>query len=561
MLSEEARARPLLTSRYELIMPLASGGMATVYVGMQRGAGGFQRIVAIKRLHAHIVQNEEMAAMFRDEAQIASLIQHPNVVAIHDVYMEAGEQLLVMEYVDGVSLGQLRKALNGQNLAIPRKVAMKIAVDGLRGLHAAHELKDLDGAPLHVIHRDATPHNLLVGADGVVKVTDFGIARAAERSSATQTGQVKGKYAYMAPEQVAGREIDRRVDVFAMGVVLWEALSNRTLFRGDNEAQIISQITSGGYPRPSELRGDVPKALDAIVMKAIAPAANDRYDTAADFADAIETFARSTLGLGSQADVAKTVATGCAEMIQTRRHQVHEILGGRQPKVTWGAPRMAPATGGSYNYAPSTGGAVTPDSVVLDAPPVPPTLAAMLRRNVAWVVAGGVCAAILVTFVAVALRGPASQDATPGAASASAAVAAPSAPQSSGTDADGSTRVTVRIEADTEIVELRVPEGGDVEIAGKTATFTTPRGEKPIAIHMRFDDGTGLDETVLPNSNSFIRVRKTAGGTKALQPVNPEALPLVGNKGGAKAQPGVAPPTGAPPGKGPALKYENNPYE
>ncbi|MBI5535757.1 MAG: serine/threonine protein kinase [Deltaproteobacteria bacterium] len=560
MLSEEARARPLLTSRYELLMSLASGGMATVYVGMQRGAGGFQRIVAIKRLHAHIVQNEEMAAMFRDEAQIASLIQHPNVVAIHDVYMEAGEQLLVMEYVDGVSLGQLRKALNAQNLAIPRKVAMRIVVEALRGLHAAHELKDLDGAPLHVIHRDATPHNLLVAADGCVKVTDFGIARAAERSSATQTGQVKGKYAYMAPEQVAGREIDRRVDVFAMGVVLWEALANRTLFRGENEAQIISQITSGTYQKPSELRGDVPKALDAIVMKAISVSASGRFDTASDFADALESFARTTLGLGSQADVAKTVTTGCADMIQARRHQVHEILGGRMPKVSWGAPRMAPGTGSSYASAPSVQGAVTPDSVVLDAPP--PTMspvAAMLRRNVAWVAAGSVSAAILVIILAFTLGGSSSK--TQAASSASAPVAPASQTPSAAIPAEASTRVTVRIEADSEIVELRVPEGGDVEIVGKTATFTTPRGDKPIAIHMRFDDGTGLDETVLPNANSFIRVRKTAAGTKALQPVAPEALPLVGSKGGGKTQPGGAPTAQPTNGKGPALKYENNPYE
>jgi eukaryotic-like serine/threonine-protein kinase len=552
MLNEEVRARPLITSRYELLMALASGGMATVYVGMQRGAGGFQRIVAIKRLHPHIVQNEEMAAMFRDEAQIASLIQHPNVVAIHDVYMEAGEQLLVMEYVDGVSLGQLRKALHAQNLSIPRKVVLRIVVDALRGLHAAHELKDIDGVPLHVIHRDATPHNLLLSAEGGVKVTDFGIARAAQRNSETQGGQVKGKYAYMAPEQVAGGEMDRRVDVFAMGVVLWESLTNRNMFRGDNEAQIISQITSGDYQRPSELRGDVPKALDAIVMKAVSLAPKDRYDSAAAFADALEAFARTTLGIGSQADLARTVATGCEQSMLDRRHQVHEILGGRAPKVSWGAPRQIPSTGGSANYVPS-GAAVTPDSVVLDAPPEIPTWKTSAKKHTALIVAGSVSLVALVVFLIVAVRGGPSEPATASAPSQSAP-----APSAAIPGPDAESRITVKIDADAEIVELRVPQGGDVEIVGKAASFNTLRGDKPISIHMRFEDGTTLDETVVPNANAFIRVRKPTGGARTAQPLSPDALPLVPPKGG-KGPTGGQPPPGD--GKQPTLKYETNPYE
>lgn len=551
MVSEEVRARPLLTSRYELLMALASGGMATVYVGMQRGAGGFQRIVAIKRLHAHIVQNDEMAAMFRDEAQIASLIQHPNVVAIHDVYMEAGEQLLVMEYVDGVSLGQLRKALHAQNLSIPRKVVLRIVVDGLRGLHAAHELKDIEGVPLHVVHRDATPHNLLLSAEGGVKVTDFGIARAAQRSSATQGGQVKGKYAYMAPEQVAGGEMDRRVDVFAMGIVLWESLTSRPMFHGENEAQIISQITSGDYRRPSELRGDVPKALDAIVMKAISVDPKDRFETAAAFADAIDAFARTTLGIGSQSDLARTVATGCGPSMQERRHQVHEILGGRAPKVSWGAPRMVPSTGGSANYVPSSA-AVTPDSVVLDAPPEIPTWRSKARRHTAWIAAGAFSTVALAVFLVVALRGG---DSAP--APAAAPASSPAAASSMAPEADA---ITVKIDADAEIVELRVPGGTNVEILGKSASFGIKRGEQPLSIHVRFEDGTELDELVVPNANAFIRVRKPAGGARSAKPLSPDALPLVPAKGG-KVSPGPGPGPAPGDGKQPVLKYENNPYE
>ncbi|PKN36228.1 MAG: serine/threonine protein kinase, partial [Deltaproteobacteria bacterium HGW-Deltaproteobacteria-20] len=379
MLEEDEATRvanPGPGARYELLAPIASGGMATVYVGRQFGAGGFQRIVAIKRMHPHIAESPELTAMFRDEARIASLIHHTNVVAIIDVFEASGEQLLVMDFVDGVSLGQLRKELRGRGVPFPPAIALRIVVEALRGLHAAHEQKDMDGVPLQVVHRDATPHNILLGVDGSVKVTDFGIARAAERSAVTSAGQAKGKFAYMAPEQCAGGTMDRRVDVFAMGIVLWELLVGRPLFHGDNDAVIISQITSGNYTRPLEARPSIPKRLDGVVMGALRANPDERYATALAYADAIEAFAPEIGGLAPAEEIGKLVMAACGERVNKRRHHVHEVIGGRRPNVPWGAapPSHASHGGGtgSQGYVAFPSGSVSthhgPLVEVLDTP-------------------------------------------------------------------------------------------------------------------------------------------------------------------------------------------------
>ena len=212
----------LVGGRYEVLTQLGSGGMAHVYVGRRHGAQGFQRVVAIKRMRAHLLQDTELTAQFADEARIASLIQHPNVVSIHDVHEENGELFLVMDYIDGASLSELMRELRRRRQRMDVDVALRIAVDTLRGLHAAHELRDYNGTFMNVVHRDATPANILLGRDGSVRITDFGIAKAVVREAETQAGFIKGKFSYMAPEQAADEKLDRRVDVFTVGIVLWE---------------------------------------------------------------------------------------------------------------------------------------------------------------------------------------------------------------------------------------------------------------------------------------------------------------------------------------------------
>src|SRR5690606_6429832 len=220
--------------RYDLVAEIASGGMATVYLARLAGVGGFQRFVAIKRLHPHLAKEKEFVEMFLDEARLAAGIHHPNVVPILEVGASERGYYLVMEYIEGDTLARLLARAATTAGKIPADIAIRILLDMLQGLHAAHELKDEKGMATELVHRDVSPQNILVGMDGVSRITDFGVARAASRLSATRVGQLKGKIAYMAPEQAAGdTRVDRRADIFSAGIVLWEVLASRRLFKAE----------------------------------------------------------------------------------------------------------------------------------------------------------------------------------------------------------------------------------------------------------------------------------------------------------------------------------------
>jgi formylglycine-generating enzyme required for sulfatase activity len=312
--------------RYELLLELASGGMATVYVGRQRGAGGFERLVAIKRMHKHLAESPEVVASFMDEARVASTIRHPNVVSVHDVYSHEGELFLVMDFVDGVSVAQLFKAALQNSVKIPRGAAIRILAQALHGLHAAHEQRDLSGNGLGIVHRDATPHNLLLGEDGSVRITDFGVAKAHERSVHTETGVAKGKIAYMSPEQARAQHVDRRTDVFAMGITAIEILSGRRMFEGHTNVQILVAVSTGNMPALSELNLVLPTELETIVVKAIAHDPDARWQTADDFATALEQFASSSGVAEGQRDLARTVKTLFSETLEKRRARLRQVL-------------------------------------------------------------------------------------------------------------------------------------------------------------------------------------------------------------------------------------------
>ena len=215
--------------RYALHHEIASGGMAVVHIGRLMGPVGFARTVAIKRLHPHLAHNPEFVAMFLDEARLAARIRHPNVVSTLDVVATEGELFVVMEYVPGDALARLLFTASSRGESVPLAIASSIMVDVLHGLHAAHEASDERGQPLGLVHRDVSPHNVLVGTDGAAHLIDFGIAKAAGRAQVTREGQLKGKLAYMAPEQLkgssGGAKVDRRADVFAVGTILWEIVT------------------------------------------------------------------------------------------------------------------------------------------------------------------------------------------------------------------------------------------------------------------------------------------------------------------------------------------------
>jgi serine/threonine-protein kinase len=273
--------------RYAIHGAIASGGMASVHFGRLTGAGGFARTVAVKRLHPHLAKDREFAAMFVDEARLAARIRHPNVVATLDVLAVSDELLIVMEYVHGESLAELCRVASARKERIPPAVASAIVGDVLTGLHAAHEAKDEQGRSLGLVHRDVSPANILVGADGIARLADFGVAKAAGRLQVTREGQVKGKIAYMAPEQVRGQPVGRGADVYGASVVLWELLTGRRLFQGQRDAQVIEKILYGNIDAPAAIASSVPEPINAIVLRGLAREAPARFATAQEMVRAV----------------------------------------------------------------------------------------------------------------------------------------------------------------------------------------------------------------------------------------------------------------------------------
>ena len=267
---------------------IAAGGMATVHLGRLLGAAGFSRTVAVKRLHDGYARDPEFVAMLLDEARLASQIRHPNVVPTLDVVAEQDELLVVMEYITGDSLAHLAKLVHLRGDKFPIPLAAAVVAQALHGLHAAHDATDSHGDPLGIVHRDVSPQNVLVGTDGVARVLDFGIAKAASRATATEDGQIKGKTAYMAPEQLQHAAVDRRTDVWAAGVMFWELLTGRRLFLADSPAATIGRVLSGPIDSPTRYRPDCPPELTLICARALERDKEVRFETAEEMALAIE---------------------------------------------------------------------------------------------------------------------------------------------------------------------------------------------------------------------------------------------------------------------------------
>jgi serine/threonine-protein kinase len=313
-------AQPRVLGRYALYDEIAAGGMATVHYGRLVGPVGFSRTVAIKRLHERHAKDPEFVSMFLDEARLAARIQHPNVVQTLDVVSMDDELFLVMDYVQGDSLARLVRAAAAEEKPIPLAVVSAIICGTLLGLHAAHEAKDEQGEPLGIVHRDVSPQNILVGADGVPRVLDFGVAKAAGRAQTTREGQLKGKIAYMAQEQLNLTHIDRRADVYATGVVLWEALALKRLYAGENEAGIMARVLQGVPERPSSVT-PVPPTVEDIVMRALEYEPSKRFQTAKEMAQALE----AAVPMASAPRVAEWVEQLAGGQLAVRRESVARI--------------------------------------------------------------------------------------------------------------------------------------------------------------------------------------------------------------------------------------------
>jgi eukaryotic-like serine/threonine-protein kinase len=286
--STDLRAGSVL-GRYELLLPIAKGGMAQVWAARLRGSRGFQKLVAIKTILAGAIDNTRMEQMFLEEAQLASQIHHPNVVGTLELGEENSALYLVMEWVDGESLSVvLSKAAESGGVPLP--IAVNLIGQACQGLYAAHNLRDEGGNLLGLVHRDVSPQNVLVSFSGTAKLVDFGIAKATSKSSGlTEAGEVKGKFAYMAPEQVRGHAIDARTDLFALGILLYLLTTGKHPFRGEHPGATVQNICSEHGPTPpSAFLADYPAALEEVVLKALAKAPDQRFASANEMLTALE---------------------------------------------------------------------------------------------------------------------------------------------------------------------------------------------------------------------------------------------------------------------------------
>ena len=274
--------------RYQLLMQMGSGGMATLYLARIMGPQKFEKLLAVKKIHDHLLAETDFVAMFRDEARIAALIHHPNVVATFDLGVIDGAYFIAMEYVHGQTVKDIMNSSARRKDPVHWSHAIRIASEVAKGLHAAHTLLSHTGEVLNVIHRDVSPQNILVSYDGHVKLVDFGIAYAAERLTTTDAGKLKGKIGYMSPEQVSGHSVDHRSDIFSLATVLFETLASRRLFKEANEASTILKVRAARIPNLQNLNPHCPPELNDIIHKALARDPNDRYDTAEAFAEAID---------------------------------------------------------------------------------------------------------------------------------------------------------------------------------------------------------------------------------------------------------------------------------
>ena len=396
-----------IIGRYRILAELGRGGMSEVYVAVAQGPAGFSKLVVVKVLQNALVKEDpEFVRMFLDEARLAARLNHANVVQTNEVGADGDRYFIAMEYLEGQPLQRVinRSAKAGKR--IPLRVFLRILSKSLEGLHAAHTARDYNGAPLNVVHRDATPHNVFITYDGQVKIVDFGIAKASGRASeSTRLGILKGKVVYMPPEQARGQPLDCRADLFAIGVALFDRLSPRRLWQGQSEVEVVAKLISHEYPRsPRSAATDIPEALDAICQKALAPDPADRYPDGRAMQADIEAFLATTEQAGSDREVGAYVT----ELFEKDRADIETAIQsalrtlGDDPNAWLGDTPLAnlaiitaPGVGSSSSSPPSL--LPKPTTGVSEMPPAG-------RKRGVWLVAALLALLLLATGVIIAQR-------------------------------------------------------------------------------------------------------------------------------------------------------------
>jgi serine/threonine-protein kinase len=428
--------------RYEVLTRLASGGMAGVYVARALGVAGFERLFAIKVLHPHLAHEEEFITMFLDEARLAARIHHPNVVATIDISDTSGAgYYLVMDYIEGDHLGALLQHAFKAGARLPAPVALRVVVDALNGLAAAHNLVDETGRLMNLVHRDVSPHNIMVSTDGISRLSDFGVAKAEVRLSTTREGQFKGKLAYMAPEHASTGEATQRSDLFSTAIILWECLTGTRLFRAENHAATLNKICLEPVPMPSTVDPEL-AVFDPILERGLARDPADRYESAEEFAETIEEHAHALGGLATHRVVGQLVRDYAAEKLARESDLIRTAIA----EMSASGPVEVVDDGGAQTTSarpgPRSGRAPAVDA---SEAPAPPRRSAGLWIAVAVV---ALCVALAAAFWLGAhgdARGPATQPtagpapepAVPAAAEPVAPAPAPDSPPTTPSGAAG----------------------------------------------------------------------------------------------------------------------------
>ncbi len=319
---------PRRMGRYELLFRIASGGMAEVYAARVVGEGGFEKLVAVKRMLPTLAEDEEFVQMFLDEARVAANISNAHVVQTLDLGRDStGALYIVMDLVVGVTLSRILKEAAKVRRAVPVGMAVELLAQAASGLHAAHDATTPIGEPLHIVHRDVSPQNILVGVDGRVRITDFGVARAVARATQTQAGRIKGKFAYCSPEQLRGSEVDRRADVFALGVVAWETLAGQRLFVADHPLAIMERVQNMPILPVCQVRSRVPESVSAVIDRALERDPDGRFPTAGAFATELRRAARDAgLEAPEQAEARRFVRGAGGEPLRKIRANIQTAL-------------------------------------------------------------------------------------------------------------------------------------------------------------------------------------------------------------------------------------------
>jgi serine/threonine protein kinase len=480
--------------RYELLGELALGGMAEILLARVVGPGGFERPVVIKRILPHLARQSAFIEMFLDEARIAASIRHHNVIHVHELTHDVSDLFLVMEYLEGESVAGLMRRLTLRDEGLDRALAGYIVAETCAGVHAAHELVDPNGATQNLVHRDVSPQNVFVTYDGQVKVLDFGIAMASDRIARTEAGQLKGKFGYMSPEQCRGEPLDRRSDVFALGILLYELTTERRLFRGVGPVDTIRAICADEVVPPSRVVEGYPAAIERVCMRALSASRDDRYPTTSDMRRDLLLALRS---LESKEEPAEALARRMRSLFPDRIAEKSEML----RRVQSGS-KVTHVPAGEVDERVELAGVPTEVAMGSFSPRRP-------RRGWALVLAGAVTA-VLAAGGAMALRTQraARQASVSGAASSGALPALPGGPLAGGETAAASTASGGEAATVKDVlihIETR-PPGATASVGGEDRGRTPldirlPRGDSALDVQLRRPGYAVVAQAIVPNAD------------------------------------------------------------